>query len=280
MKSNGIRVIGLIVFIAQSLSIIAQNQAALEVSYRTTSPSLRKEGVVVTNQYILQISDKGSKFYSPRTQALDSLESTPEGKKVYQQMALNSYLGGKLKDMPKRDGSYYVTKNFEKGELEHFDVIGKEKYRYSEPIEQMTWIVTDSTKRVLGYECLQGVADYNGRHWTVWFTTELPVQQGPWKLHGLPGLILDASADGGDYRFEATGLQQTSKELTPVYLKDEYMTVDRKQYLREKRSFADNPLAKLNAQMGGAIVKVTHADGSEVTKVATSNADFLETDYR
>ncbi len=60
MKRKGIRVIGLIVFIAQSLSAIAQNQAALEVNYRTTSPSLRKEGVVVTNQYILHISDKGS----------------------------------------------------------------------------------------------------------------------------------------------------------------------------------------------------------------------------
>lgn len=280
MKRKGLRVIGLIVFLAQSLTAAAQNHAVVEVSYRSISPSLRKEGVVITNQYILQISDKGSKFYSSRTETLDSLESTPEGKKAYQQMALNSYMGGKLKEMPKRDGSYYVTKNFEKGELEHFDVIGKEKYRYSEPIEQLTWTVTDSTKRVLGYECMQAVADYNGRHWTAWFATELPVQQGPWKLHGLPGLILEASADGGVYRFEATGLQQTSKEIGPVYLRDEYEKVERKQYLREKRSFADNPLAKLNAQMGNMIVKVTHADGTEVTKVATSNADFLETDYR
>ncbi len=81
MKRKGLRVIGLIVFLAQSLTAVAQNHAVIEVSYRSTSPSLRKEGVVITNQYILQISDKGSKFYSPRTEALDSLESTPEGKK-------------------------------------------------------------------------------------------------------------------------------------------------------------------------------------------------------
>lgn len=280
MKANAIRITGLIIFLAQALTAVAQNGASLEVFYRATSPSLRKEGVVVTNQYALLISDKGSKFYSPRTEALDSLQSTPEGKKVYQQMALNAYLGGKPKDVPRPDGSYYVVKNFEKGKLEHYDVIGQEKYRYGEPIEQLTWTVTDSTKRVLGYECMQGVADYNGRHWTAWFTTELPVQQGPWKLHGLPGLILEASADGGVYKFEAIGLTQTSKEITPVYLKDDYHSMSRKKYLKEKRSFADDPLKRLNMQMGGIIQKVTHADGTEVTKVATSSADFLETDYR
>ena len=83
----------------------------------------------------------------------------------------------------------------------------------------MQWkVVEDSTKTLLGYECLMAIADYHGRRWTAWFSPEIPLIAGPWKLAGLPGLILEASADGNQYRFVATGIQQTEKPITPIHL--------------------------------------------------------------
>lgn len=38
--------------------------------------------------------------------------------------------------------------------------------------------------------------------WTAWFTTELPISDGPYKFHGLPGLILKIYDKTNTYSFD------------------------------------------------------------------------------
>ena len=80
-----------------AISASAQQKAEIEVSYTEYQPNMRtgeKNGV--THQYILLADGDDSKFFSPRTEYIDSLNSTPEGKAKYQEMTLSAYLGGKL----------------------------------------------------------------------------------------------------------------------------------------------------------------------------------------
>ena len=37
------------------------------------------------------------------------------------------------------------------------------------------------------FDCQKAECDFRGRRWEAWFTTEIPVGEGPWKLRGLPG---------------------------------------------------------------------------------------------
>ena len=96
---------------------------------------------------------------------------------------------------------------------------------------------------------------------------------------------MEATADGNQYSFVATGIQQTDKSITPVYLANEYEKTDRIKFLKARRSFLDNPLGKINAQFAGAGVtvgKVQNEDGSDATGsifAPASVVDLIETDY-
>ncbi len=108
-------------------------------------------------------------------------------------------------------------------------------------------IIEDSTSTVLGYECVMATAEYHGRHWKAWFSPEIPMSFGPWKLRGLPGLIFKAEANG-DFSFEATGIEQTDRMITPMYLKENYTKTDRKKALEDAEYYANNVESILNAR--------------------------------
>lgn len=259
----------------------AQQKADIEVSYSVYKPNFRDGKTDLKNQYILLANATESKFYSPFTEYIDSLNSTPDGKAKLNEMLRAAMNSGEFENIPKPDGTIYVLKFFNANELKHFDSNGLEKYVYEEPIEQINWEIKDSIKVILGYECTMAITNYHGRSWTVWFAPDIPIQNGPWKLNGLPGLILEAEADKGQYSFVATGIQQSAKTIRPVYLADEYESTTRIRYLKSMRESLDNPLGKINAQFGGELGTISASDVNEMKKffAPASVADFIETDY-
>src|SRR5690554_5968907 len=84
----------------------------------------------------------------------------------------------------------------------------------SEDLLPQRWVIDSDTSRVLGYLCHKATAKFRGRDYEAYFTQELPVNDGPWKLYGLPGLILDAKTSDGIYHFTAIGIQKIKD--TPI----------------------------------------------------------------
>lgn len=271
-------------YVCFAVMAASAQKADIEVSYTAHAPNFRDGKTDLTNQYILLANGSASKFFSPMTEYLDSLNSTPNGKAKYQEMTKNAYLGGKLDQLPRKDGTYYVIKSVPSNTLKYYDTAGLDKFFYEETPEEWHWEIGDATKNILGYECVEATTDFHGRKWTVWFAPEIPVQNGPWKFDGLPGLILEASAEGNQYSFIATGIQQTDKIITPMYLADEYEKTTRLDFLKSKRSFLDNTLSRLNAQLGDiSITKVEDENGNEISGpifASRETVDFIETDYK
>ena len=91
----------------------------------------------------------------------------------------------------------------------------------------------------------------------------------------------EACSEGDQYRFIATGIQQPAKPISPVYLANEYEKTNRMDFLREKRSFLNNPLGKINAQLNGEI-KVMKTEGQDGSSLFASESvvDFIETDHK
>lgn len=72
---------------------------------------------------------------------------------------------------------------------------------YQENIPKILWTLTDSTKRIGRFSCQKALTTFRGRNYQAWFTTEIPVKSGPWKLHGLPGLILEVIDNKSEVKF-------------------------------------------------------------------------------
>lgn len=257
-------------------------RSEIKVSYNYYNKFLRgSDGIVEKNTpFILLANHNESKFYCPSTEYKDSLLSTPSGRAKEKKMfdaAVAAYVQNR--DESAMDGvvyhsQLYVTKDYAKSVSTTYDQAGLgELGYYDEPFSEIDWhIVEDSTKNVLGYECVMATADYHGRKWTAWFSPEIPVQDGPWKFCGLPGLILEAAEENGHHRFTADGIEQSSQSIYPIYNKD-YEKMGRLDMLRNLRNFRDNNNSIIKASTGGML------DFGPDAPVQTEY-DFLETDYR
>ena len=80
------------------------------------------------------------------------------------------------------------------------------EYEGYEETPDITWTFTDDTLTVSGYLCQQAMATFRGVEWHVCYTEEIPSSAGPWRLRGLPGLIVEAKSEA--YTFRLVELQQ------------------------------------------------------------------------
>lgn len=270
-----------------AIAAMAQSRADILVRYDSTFPT--KFGKTGTAKMSLLASPTEAKFFNELSLWVDSLKSTPEGKAKYMEIVKKACMtvnpdGSVSFDLgkgPAKKTYTYVFTNLTEGALTFYEQFGEDLGYYTEPLPEIEWtIAEDSTANVLGYECMMAESDYHGRHWKVWFTPEIPMPFGPWKLHGLPGLILKAESNGG-FAFTATGLERTDREITPMYMQNDYAKVDRKKALADAEHYMNNQEAIMNAQ--GQNVKIYSTDENG-NKVAVPKYDgmkhSLEPDYK
>ena len=92
--------------------------------------------------------------------------------------------------------------------------------QYSEPIPRQSWIISFEMQEILGYTCQKATCHFRGRNYVAWFAPDIPVRQGPWKLGGLPGLILKAHDADTLYTFEAVKIETGKHPIIRYEYKD------------------------------------------------------------
>jgi len=79
---------------------------------------------------------------------------------------------------------------------------------YMEALPNIQWNLSDEHDNILGYNCQKALCEFRGRKYIAWYSTEIPISAGPYKFHGLPGLILAISDMANDYCWECIGIQK------------------------------------------------------------------------
>ena len=138
--------------------------------------------------------------------------------------------------------------------LTYYGKIFINRYRYTEPIPEIDWQLSQETQEVMGYECHKATARWRGRDWTAWYS-DIPVDAGPWKFQGLPGLILKLEDATGQHYFEAIG---TKEDKYPFGYKDKlYCKITREKYEAELEDYSAN-FGKVLADSGMILESEEH----------------------
>ncbi len=92
------------------------------------------------------------------------------------------------------------------------------------------WNITQETKEIMGLQCQKAVGDFKGRTYEAWFSSQLPYSNGPWKLGGLPGLIIEASDTKKEVIFKLTSFENADGAQPAIEVPSSALKTTPKEY--------------------------------------------------
>ena len=270
--------LGLLLSLFLPFNIAAQiiedkEPAILEVHYMKTTIKDTLVNRSYSDPMTLRVGKTSAMFYPTKRMFADSLllsnyalydrlhrEMNPTGQSEYKP------IGGIERE--------FLFRNINDDETMVYRKIAGDAYSYTEQTTHPVWELRSDTKEILGYSCQLATCNYRGRVWLVWFTPDIPIMEGPWKLFGLPGLILKANDEKNHYSYKAIGLY--TKSLQPVgvrlYIKSKpYKLKSRQEYLQKmyKEYIKGNFSSSMNALHGNSAQNIN----------SVAQYDFQERDY-
>jgi len=123
---------------------------------------------------------------------------------------------------------------------------GREKL-YRDTLHAMKWALHDEKKLIDSLLCFKATTSYKGRNYTAWYCPTLPVPNGPWKLGGLPGLIIEAYEEQKDLYFLLSGIQYNDQlNVQKIHQYQDYP--DYSSFLKYWKNFFDRINGSMAAQ--------------------------------
>jgi len=191
----------------------------------------------------------------------------------------NKINGGPIQNL-RLTGSRKPTTSFDiyffakEKEFHFIELLMANTYVFKDSATQIGWKITKDTTNFLGIHCRKASANFKGRNWTAWYATELPFASGPWKLNGLPGLIISAYDEKHEVEFKLEELTRVtpenideSEELIPlgtgsmlstyrqyfgsVIQMPQAIKTTKAEIIRLKQAMSANPEAALNSMLAG-----------------------------
>lgn len=162
-----------------------------------------------------------------------------------------------------------VWTGYPEGQTTVREFIFPHEYEGYEETPDFVWTLTNDTLTVGGYLCQQATATHRGVAWTVCYTEEIPSSAGPWRLRGLPGLIVEAKNEA--HTFCLTELRKEASSITAPEHRPDVQRMKYAKLLKHRneiygnRQYAKNPTYYV-PDLGGSInnMDVLNHDGQQL----------------
>lgn len=268
-------------FLFVGLMLSAQNNRVI-YEYKFAPDSTRTDSLKTEWTY-LDISKKGSKFYSKSTFESDSIV----------QESIKKQLASGMKNVSisrQRQGgeiNYEVEKTYPEYKTYLIASVGNDAYKVLED-RKINWKIAPEKKKLGEFNVQKATAEFAGRSWIAWFTTDVPIQDGPYKFSGLPGLIVEIYDHTGTHKMELKGLKKITEAKTEElstqgkdipFTKKKPIDVNRQQYVKQLKQFENDPVqgmrellsrpnSKVKINVGGKEI----SDPAEILRAMEQNA--------
>jgi GLPGLI family protein len=211
----------------------------------------------------LDIGLQMSHYYDATKPRKDSLNVSPLDKinpsmiksvsilKDSQADGFDNFIGEKYAKNYFDGTSEKIYKNRINGQITIIDK-SSDFYRCDDPVGSLNWEITPDTATIFNYNCQKAKIRFRGRDYEAWFAPEVPINDGPWKFFGLPGLIVKVNDTAGLVAFECVGLQYLDNPYEVVIPEGKYIKCNRKELEKVIR----NRGASLNIAINGGNVVI------------------------
>jgi len=237
------------------------------------------------NLYVVNIGENTTQSYCYQTFYVDSMESTPEGRAERNRIFtdffrnapdmntnLTAYLeyGKNLKEVWPNRGffQFYLYKDYKEEKITVRDNISTYGFYYEDELKPQDWTILEDTITILDYRCQKAICSWRGRDWVAWFAPDIPINEGPWKFYGLPGLIMKLEDTESHYCFTMIGLQQVNEPMY-MYVWKNARKINRLSFLRLKMNRTGTDLVAMDL----AKVGISGVGSWE-------HYDYIERDYK
>ncbi len=185
----------------------AQNQRFI-YEYKVIPDSTNIEDVK-TDLLYLDVTPNSSRFYSRLAYEQDSLKMVDFENQIKTTGALNIDVN---KYPNKGYARYTISKEYPEFKTYLHTKISRDNYKVSDNMP-INWKIETEKQKIGEFDAQKATTYFQGRKWIAWFTNEIPIQDGPYRFWGLPGLILKLEDTKGDHTFTIVGTKNIDESI-------------------------------------------------------------------
>ena len=205
MKTKGFMAAALLLM--QTGLVIAQKADTVRarVSYTFSIVEDTKKPDSTREEQMVLLLGKNASLYTSLDKVMEGERKKKEMEEFAKKMELGSVTNIKMTPGKRTTANdIYLFKNEKKMFIKQRLM---NNYLTEEASPMIDWQLSNDTLTISGLKCQKATCHFKGRDYDVWYSPEIPFNSGPWKLNGLPGLIVQAIDSKKEVMFKFDGFE-------------------------------------------------------------------------
>lgn len=205
-----------------------------EFNYKKNPKATKMEQDVA----ILDIKDGIVQFYEQKALYADSINTK-----------YNRMLYGYTYPFPK------LVRKISSSENANYYLIQRDYFSFKTQNDTPKWKLSSETKTTK-WKLQKATTTFGGRNWVAWFTTDIPISEGPYKFNGLPGLVVELKESNGNFHYNLIEINKKEKIKTNLVhhlFKKKVIPITLKQYQNLLLSNYEDPLRTSKTLQPGSV---------------------------